>query len=233
MGAHDVKPAARQTLQNGVASIKVLQRHHRERCEKGRGTAMRRLILTVVLIVELAAPAGAHFDRAMSVYEPADFALREWRPFAELGDAEAQVGLAALYRHEPGIAKSHDEAEAWYQRADHQGDSWSRFRLDAIEREPPPAKPEVATTEQAGGRFVVQLGAYRRPDRADKAWEQLRAAHPDLLGGLGAAIMHTDLGTEEAAINRLVVGAFETKAAAQELCARLKQRNVDCFVPRP
>ena len=44
--------------------------------------------------------------------------------------------------------------------------------------------------------------------------------------------MHTDQGTEEAAINRLVVGAFETKTAAQELCARLKRRNVDCFVPR-
>ena len=72
-----------------------------------------------------------------------------------------------------------------------------------------------------------------RPGGADEAWEQLRAAHPDLLGSLRAAIMHTDTGTEEAAINRLVVGAFDTKTAAQELCARLKQRNVDCFVPRP
>ena len=194
---------------------------------------MRRLILIAALVVCLAAPAGADFDRAMSVYEPADFALREWRPFAEQGDAEAQVGLAALYRNELGVAESYDEAKAWYQRAAHQGDARSWFQLDAIEREPPPAEPEAATTEQAGGCFGVQLGAYRRPDGADKAWEQLRAAHPDLLGGLGAAIMHTDLGTEEAAINRLVVGAFETKAAAQELCARLKQRNVDCFVPRP
>ena len=194
---------------------------------------MRRLILTVALIVESAAPAGAEFDRAMSVNEPTEFANREWMPFAEQEDAEPQVGLAALYRHQPGVAESRGDSDASYQRADHLGDAWPQFQLDAIEREPPPTEPEVATTERADGRFGVQLGAYRRPDRADMAWEQLRAAHPDLLGGLGAAIMYTDLGTEEAAINRLVVGRFETKAAAQELCARLKQRNVDCFVPRP
>ena len=186
-----------------------------------------------MLIVELAAPAGANFDRAMSVHEPAGLALREWRPFAEQGDIEARVGLGALHRHELGAVESPDEAKAWYQRADHQGDAWSGFELDTIEREPPPVEPETAPTEQAGDRFRVQLGAYHSADRADKAWEQLRAAHPDLLGGLGVAIMHTDLGTEEAAINRLVVGPFKTKAAAQALCARLKQRSVDCFVPRP
>ena len=193
--------------------------------------SVKRVALIAAFLVVLSAPAWADYQAG----KRGDYAaaLKEFRPLAEQGDAEGQVGLASLYRYEPGVAESHDEAKAWSQRADHQGNTWSRFQLDAIEREPPLVEPEAATTEQAGGRFGVQLGAYRRPDRADKAWQQLRAAHPDLLGGLRAAIMYTDLGTEEAAINRIVVGAFETKAAAQELCALLKRRNVDCFVPRP
>ncbi len=208
---------------------------------------MRRLILIAALVVGLAAPTGADIAGDMPVDERGDFARREWGPFAERGDAEAR--LAALDRRGPGAAESRDEAKARYRHAAHQGDA--RFHLDAIEREPPPAGSEPATTGPAtsspasaepagpaqtapgGGRFGVQLGAFRRRDRADKAWEQLRAAHPGLLGGLGSSIIHTDLGAEPAAVYRLVAGAFETKAAAQELCARLRQRDVDCFVPRP
>ncbi len=175
---------------------------------------MKRIAHIAVLLVVLSAPAWADYQAGTDAYTRGDYAaaLRDFRPFAEPGDAEAQ---------------------AWNEIASHQSNYAPHFKLDAIEREPPPAGPEEAPTELAGGRFGVQLGAYRRPDRADKAWEQLRAAHPDLLGSLRAAIMHTELGSEGAANNRLVVGAFETKTAAQELCDRLKQRNVDCFVPRP
>ncbi len=210
---------------------------------------MRRLILIAALVVGLAAPTGADIDGDTPVDERGGFARREWAPFAERGAAEARIGLAALDRRGAGAAESRDEAKARYRHAAHQGDA--RFHLDAIEREPPPAESEAATTGPAtsspasaepagsaqtapgGGRFGVQLGAFRRRDRADKAWEQLRAAHPGLLGGLGSSIILIDLGAAAAAVYRLVAGAFETKAAAQELCARLRQRDVDCFVPRP
>ena len=175
---------------------------------------MKRIAPVAAFLVILSAPAWTDVPAGTDAYMRAGYAvaLKEFRPFAEQGDAETQ---------------------ACYQIASHQIDYGPRFKLDVIEREPSPAGPEAAPTERAGGRFGVQLGAYHRPGGADEAWEQLRAAHPDLLGSLRAAIMHTDTGTEEAAINRLVVGAFDTKTAAQELCARLKQRNVDCFVPRP
>lgn len=208
---------------------------------------MRRPILIAALVVGVVAPTGA--DIAVPVDGRSEFARRAWGPFAGRADAAARIGIAALDRHGPGAAESRDEAKARYRHAAHQGDT--RFHLDAIEREPPPAGSGAATTGPAtsppasaeppspaqtapgGGRFGVQLGAFRRPDRADKAWEQLRAVHPGLLGGLGSSIIHTDLGAEAAAVYRLVAGAFETKAAAQELCDRLKQRDVDCFVPRP
>ena len=83
-----------------------------------------------------------------------------------------------------------------------------------------------------GGRFGVQLAAYRMRHGAEVEWETLRAAHPDLLGGLNATLQPVDLGAEKGVVHRLVVGSFETKVTARAFCAQLKQRNVDCFVQR-
>ena len=81
-----------------------------------------------------------------------------------------------------------------------------------------------------GGRFGVQLAAYRMRHGAEVEWETLRAAHPDLLGGLNATLQPVDLGAEKGVVHRLVVGSFETKVTARAFCAQLKQRSVDCFV---
>ena len=208
-----------------LAAMELLSRGLPSRCQGWCSTygtsknfsgkdAVKRIALIVAFLVALSAPAWAGNQAGTDAYMRGDYAsaLKELRPFAEPAGAEVQ---------------------GWHQIAGHLVDYGPRFNLDEIERDPPSAGSEAAPTEHMSGRFGVQLGAYHRPANADKSWGQLRDAHPDLLGDLGAAIMYTDLGTEEAAINRLVVGAFETKAAAQELCDRLKRRNVDCFVPRP
>ncbi|MCH9020750.1 MAG: hypothetical protein IIA73_10360 [Proteobacteria bacterium] len=96
---------------------------------------MRRLVLIAALVVGVAAPTGAGI--AVPVDGRGDFARRAWGPFAEPGAAEARIGLAALDRRGPRLAESRDEAKARYRHAAHQGDT--RFDLDAIEREPPPA----------------------------------------------------------------------------------------------
>ena len=83
-----------------------------------------------------------------------------------------------------------------------------------------------------GGRFGVQLAAYRLRHGAEMEWETLRAAHTDLLGGLNATLQPADLGAEMGVVYRLVVGSFEIKVMARAFCAQLKQRNVDCFVQR-
>ena len=80
--------------------------------------------------------------------------------------------------------------------------------------------------------FVVQLAAHRRAESADAAWLRLREAHPDLLGGLKPAVRPANLGGDAGIVYRLVAGPLPTKARARDLCARLRERNVDCFVPR-
>ena len=104
----------------------------------------------------------------------------------------------------------------------------------------PPSETVAATAEPVasakrvtgGGRFGVQLAAYRLRHGAEVEWETMRATHADLLGGLNATLQPADLGAEMGVVYRLVVGSFETKVTARAFCTQLKQRNVDCFVPR-
>ena len=48
-------------------------------------------------------------------------ALREWRPLAEQGDADAQARLGLMYDRGFGVAKNHTEAVKWYTCAAEQG----------------------------------------------------------------------------------------------------------------
>ena len=80
---------------------------------------MTRLIAAVVLLVALAAPAWAGFNEGMAAYERGDYAtaLREWRPLAEQGDANAQYNLGIMYRNGRGVPRDFAEAARWYRKA--------------------------------------------------------------------------------------------------------------------
>ncbi len=56
---------------------------------------MKKVTAFAVLLVVLAAPAWAGWDEGVAAYERGDYAtaLREWRPFAEQGNASAQFNL--------------------------------------------------------------------------------------------------------------------------------------------
>ena len=51
-------------------------------------------------------------------------------------------------------------------------------------------------------------------------------------GGLKPAVRPANLGGDKGIVYRLVAGPLPTKARARDLCARLRERDVDCFVPR-
>ncbi len=54
-----------------------------------------RVVAIAILLSLLATPAWAGFAEGVAAYERGDYAtaLREWRPLAEQGDAEAQYNL--------------------------------------------------------------------------------------------------------------------------------------------
>jgi len=96
----------------------------------------RQLILMAALIVGLAVPAWAGFDEGMAAYERGDYetALREWRPLAELGDADAQNNLGVIYSFGLGVAYDYVQGHLWLSLAAAQGQEEARKYRDLVEK---------------------------------------------------------------------------------------------------
>jgi len=111
---------------------------------------------------------------------------------------------------------------------------------------PAPAKPQVITPAQVanvapppaavpvrrsgGGDFVVQLGAVRAADQADKEWARIQKTYADLLGGLKSDIVRVDL-EGKGVFWRIRAGGLDEQSARQ-ICADLTRRNQGCIVAR-
>ena len=63
-----------------------------------------------------------------------DRALREFRPLAEQGHAQAQVNLGILYSQGRGVPKDSVQAYAWYTLAAGQGDDLAGKFKDHLEK---------------------------------------------------------------------------------------------------
>ena len=78
----------------------------------------------VGLALLLAVPAaGQDYQKGVEAYERGDYAtaLREWRPLAAQGLAEAQYNLALMYDTGRGVPQADAEAVKWYRLAAAQG----------------------------------------------------------------------------------------------------------------
>jgi cell division septation protein DedD len=93
-----------------------------------------------------------------------------------------------------------------------------------------PSSPP-ATKAPAPGSVRVQLGAVGTESAAHKEWERIRRANTDLLGSMSPAIVRADLGVK-GVVYRIQAGPVADADAAAGLCAKLKTRNVGCFVAR-
>ena len=68
---------------------------------------MKRTLATAFLCLMLATPAWAGFDESLAAAKRGDYAtaLREWRPLAKQGDADAQYNLGVMYDKIPALVK--------------------------------------------------------------------------------------------------------------------------------
>ena len=90
----------------------------------------------------------------------------------------------------------------------------------------PPASPAPAE----GGRYGVQLGAFKAADAANKHWAWLENKYPKLLSGLAPKVSakQTAAGT----LHRLQVANLSEKHA-RALCDSLKAKSQGCVVLKP
>ncbi len=84
--------------------------------------ALSFLIIGAAMAVSPAASGGpgpGDLSEGLRAYDAGDYAatVREWRPLAEAGDADAQAALAGLYMDGLGVGRSAAEAAAWYRRS--------------------------------------------------------------------------------------------------------------------
>ena len=95
---------------------------------------MRALRAAVVLVLALALSApvlAADLEAGLEAYDRGDYAtaLEEWRPLAEQGDADAQLGLGAMYFYGQGVPQDYAEAVKWYRLAAEQGQADAQIAL--------------------------------------------------------------------------------------------------------
>ena len=81
-----------------------------------------------VLLGSARMSASADFQKGAAAAQRGDYstALREWKPLAEQGNADAQNNLGLMYREGQGVPQDYKTAVKWYQRAAEQGDAGSR-----------------------------------------------------------------------------------------------------------
>lgn len=102
---------------------------------------------------------------------------------------------------------------------------------------PPPVVarpgPEAAPSLQVSGK-VVQLGAFRDPDVAEKALAEWRGAVPAMFQGVVAPnIVIGDLGAK-GTYYRIRIAGFSNSRKAGDFCAAFRGGGRDCFVvPEP
>ena len=83
-----------------------------------------KITIGVVLAVLVALPATAQdFRKGLAAYDRGDYAtaLKEWRPLAERGLAQAQSNLGLMYRNGHGVTKDYRAAVHWYRKSAEQG----------------------------------------------------------------------------------------------------------------
>ena len=97
---------------------------------------MNRLTLILVLMMTMLLGSSgvcwsADFQKGLDAYGKGDYAtaLKEWRPFAEQGHADAQFNLGVMYRNGRGVPQDDKTAVKWYTLAAEQGDAGAQNNL--------------------------------------------------------------------------------------------------------
>lgn len=92
---------------------------------------MRIRILAAALTLCLAPIAHAGWEDAVNAYNRGDYAVaaREFRPFAEQGQATAQYILGWIYQNGEGVTQDYTESARWYEKAAQKDNADAQYAL--------------------------------------------------------------------------------------------------------
>ena len=88
-------------------------------------SSLTAICLTLVLSLGITGAAwSADFQKGAAAAQSGDYAtaLREWKPLAEQGNADAQNNLGLMYANGRGVPQDYKTAVKWFRLAAEQGD---------------------------------------------------------------------------------------------------------------
>jgi hypothetical protein len=96
-----------------------------------------------------------------------------------------------------------------------------------------PARPPVTVPKAASGsgNYRIQLAAVKSEQAATSEWSRIEKANPEL-ASLTMTPQRVDLG-DKGIFFRIQAGPLSDAAAADHLCAQLKERKQGCIVVKP
>jgi len=86
----------------------------------------------------------------------------------------------------------------------------------------------TAADKPSGGHFIVQIGAFSSQAQADKSWTSAAGVAPGAMAGKGKKVAQTT--KDGATLYRVAITGFDTREAANALCAKLTASGRTCFV---
>lgn len=94
---------------------------------------MKSRIAASLIAACFACPAHAGWDEAVGAYNKGDYATaaKEFRPYAENGQATAQYILGWIFQNGEGVARNDTEAMKWYAKAAEKGNADAQYALGA------------------------------------------------------------------------------------------------------
>jgi len=92
------------------------------------------LVFAAAMFWGLAGCAASNYQKGIRHYKPDDAvaAVRELKPLAEQGNAEAQFNLGSLYYQGRGVPQDYREAIKWFRKAAEQGHRFSQTTLGTV-----------------------------------------------------------------------------------------------------
>lgn len=89
----------------------------------------------ILVLILIAAPVNADdFQDAVDAYKQEDYktAFEKFKPLAELGHADSQYNLGALYGDGRGVSQDYREAVKWHRLSAAQGHAGAQYNLGVM-----------------------------------------------------------------------------------------------------
>ena len=118
---------------------------------------MRKLPILPVLLLTLLVgnPAfSADFQKGLTAARSGDYAtaLREWKPFSDQGDADAQCNLGQMYADGEGVIQDFVRAHMWFNIAASSGNTNASKNRDIVAKRMTPA--DISTAQKLARECV-------------------------------------------------------------------------------